>query len=490
MSLQSASGSHVSDDVAYLTAGELAQQFEQGALSPVEVARALLDRVEALDLFVNAFVHVDPEATLAMARASESRRSRGEQLGPLDGVPVTIKDLTAVAGWPLKRGSPALQDDPPPRSDAPAVARLREAGAVFLGKTATPDAGSKIVTRSLVHGVTRNPYDLARTPGGSSGGASAALALGFGPLALGTDGAGSIRIPAAWSGVFGLKPSFGRVPAYPPDSDMPHSVAGPMTRSVDDAVAFLDVIARADSRDPYALVLPLDRHAAEAKNVAGLRVGVTRDFGLRTPFLDDAVHRAVHEAAEALRQAGATLVEVSPTWPCDPFETFVVFWEAGYAGFLHTAYSGEKSSRMDPDLLAIAERGLRVDIVTYHRALGERVALAAASKALFNSLDLLIGPVMPGSPPLVERDAPEGFAPGDWRWCPFTYLWNMTGQPAASVPWGLDELGLPVGVQIVGPVAGEAAILRASRVVEAAGAHLLPRPVLPATSLATSRSAA
>jgi aspartyl-tRNA(Asn)/glutamyl-tRNA(Gln) amidotransferase subunit A len=413
-----------------------------------------------------------------MAKHSEARWRAGVPLGPLDGVPVTIKDLVAVAGWPLVRGSPALKDDPPAAADAPAVARLREAGCVFLGKTATPDAGSKIVTRSLVHGVTRNPYDLNRTPGGSSGGAAVALALGLGPLALGTDGAGSIRIPAAWTGTYGLKPSFGRVPIFPPSLFMPHSVVGPMARSVNDAMQMLSVLSTPEPRDPYAWPVPFDLARASSPSVRALRIGVTADFGVTTPPIARSLADAVAQAAEALRLAGAHLVEVAPRWPCDPYEPFMVFWEANYAGLLATAYPPEKSARMEPELRAIAERGERIDIVTYHRALSQRQALAAASQGLFAELDLLLGPVMPCAPPLIATDAPEGFVAGDWRWCPFTYLWNMTGQPAASVPWGVDELGLPRGVQLVGRTGAEPDVIRASRVVEAAAAGSMPPPPL------------
>lgn len=466
---------HADDDIAWLDAVALARAYRSKSLSPVEVARALLTRIERINPAVNALVHIDRETTLAMARASEQRLLAGDGLGPIDGVPLTIKDLVAVKGWPLHRGSPALVNDPCPVEDGAPVARLREAGAVFLGKTATPDAGSKIVTRSLVHGVTRNPYDLSRTPGGSSGGASSALALGLGPLAVGTDGAGSIRVPAAWTGVVGLKPSFGRVPAFPPGIFMPHSVVGPMARTVDDTTLMLEAMSRPDGRDPYALPVPFDMARASRVDVNNLKVGFTTDFGLVSPMIEPAVSNAVQRAAVSLQEAGASVIEVAPTWPVDPFEPFMVLWEATYAGFL-ALYPPEKAARMDPDLVAIANRGQTIDILTYHKALSQRVALAAAAKALFNEFDLLLGPVMPTSPPLVDRDAPEGFEPDDWRWCPFTYLWNMTGQPAASVPVALDHLGLPVGVQIVGPVLGEPNVLRVARAIERASVGNVARP--------------
>ena len=455
-------------DIAYADCGELARAYREGRLSPVEVATELLDRIERFEPYVNAFVFVDRPSTLAAASASEQRWRRGAPLSALDGVPVTIKDLVAVAGWPLVRGSLALRGTAAPVEDAPAVARLREAGAVLLGKTATPEAGCKIVTRSPAHGVTRNPYDLSRTPGGSSGGAACALALGIGPLALGTDGAGSIRIPAAWTGVFGIKPSFGRVPIYPPSVFMPHSVVGPMARDVQSALLMLEVISRPERRDPYALRYPFDAERASLPSVVGLRVGVTTDFGVPSGPVDPALLAAVGSAAAQLQRAGARVEDVKPSWPCDPYDPFMVFWEATYAGFLPNTYSSEAIALMDPDLQAIAARGAAIDMVRYHRALMQRAALAAYSKSIFLEFDLLIGPVMPCGPPALSHDAPQGREPGDWRWCPFTYLWNMTGQPAASFPWSVGPDELPIGVQLVANVGEEPDILRAATVLQSA----------------------
>jgi aspartyl-tRNA(Asn)/glutamyl-tRNA(Gln) amidotransferase subunit A len=238
-----------------LSAAELTAGYTRGDFTPIEVTESLLARIRSLDGPVNSIVFVDEPTTLAAAARSAARYAQNAPLSPLDGVPITIKDLSAVAGWPLRRGS-LTRDDAPAEADTPAVARLREAGLIFLAKTATPEGGCKIVTSSRRHGATANPYDLSKTPGGSSGGAAAALAMGFGPLALGSDGAGSIRIPASFSNVFGLKPGFGRVPAFPPDTDMPLSVVGPMARRVADAALMLEVLTRPDPRDPFATALP------------------------------------------------------------------------------------------------------------------------------------------------------------------------------------------------------------------------------------------
>jgi aspartyl-tRNA(Asn)/glutamyl-tRNA(Gln) amidotransferase subunit A len=469
--------SGTAEQICWLGVSELSRLFRQKQLSPCEVARVVLDRIEEVNPSINAFVHVDPDATLAMARASQGRWMKGQPLGDLDGIPVSVKDLVAVSGWPLWRGSLALVNDPLPNEDAAPVSRLREAGCVFIGKTATSDHGSKPITRSPVHGVTRNPYDLTRTPGGSSGGAGAALAAGLGALAVGTDGAGSIRIPAAWSGIVGMKPSYGRVPIYPPAITMPHAVTGPMARNVRDMAVMLDVMSREDWRDPYAAPVPFDLESALAGGWT-LRVGVTYDYGLKTPALEPGIRAAVEEAGQALRDAGATLVEIEIKWPTDPYEPFIVLFESTYAGLL-SLMDPEKAARVDPDLVSIARRGRSIDILTYHRALSQRCAIAAHSKALFREVDVLIGPVTPTPPPLLEHDAPEGFAAGDWlHWCPFGYVWNMTGQPAASVPAGYDALGLPIGVQVVGATLGEPQIIQAALTVEGVNRHKLRRPTL------------
>ena len=247
-------------DVAYASAVELLQLYRNKALSPVEVTRALLDRLDSLEPKINAFCLVDRDGALAAVRASEVRWLHGEQTGALDGVPVTIKDLVLMRGFPTLRGSHLVERDQDWSEDAPATARLREAGAVILGKTTTPEFGWKALGDSPLTGITRNPWDLSRTPGGSSAGAAAACAAGIGPLHLGSDGAGSIRIPCAFTGIFGLKPSFGWVPAYPPSPMGQLAHIGPMARTVADAALMLTVIAGPDPRDPSALP-PLPRRA-------------------------------------------------------------------------------------------------------------------------------------------------------------------------------------------------------------------------------------
>ena len=454
---------------------ELTEAFRAGVLSPADAASACLERIERFDPVVNAFVHVDPATTIEMARQAEQRYRRGEPLSVIDGVPVSVKDLQPVAGWPIRRGSLALDPAAPAPADSPPVARLREAGAVFIGKTATPESGSRIVTRSAVHGVTRNPYDPAKTPGGSSGGASAALALGMGTLAVGTDGAGSIRIPAAYCNLAGLKPGFGRVPAFPPSIFMPHSVTGPMARRVADVAAMASVMSRPEPRDPYAWPVPFDPAAAQVLP-AGTRVALSPTLGTgHRP--GPATLSALTRAALALSEAGVAVEEAEPQWPVDPFEPFMVFWEATYAGFLDT-YPPDQAARMDPLLHDIAARGRRIDTLAYHRALGQRVAIAAASRAMFGRCDAVLAPVIPSPPFDVETEAPPGERPDDWRWCPYTYIANMTGEPAVSVPAGFTAEGLPLGVQVMGPAGSEERLLAIAACIEAGTRCWTRRPLM------------
>jgi len=454
----------VQKHLADLSVDELTSLFVSGEASPVDAAQAALDRIDTYDQTVNAFVHIDTSTTLEMARASEARYRAGSPLSAIDGVPTSIKDLAPVAGWPLRRGSEALDPYVLVMEDSPPVARLREAGAVFIGKTSTPESGSRIVTRSRVHGVTRNPYALDKTPGGSSGGAAAALATGMGTLALGTDGAGSIRIPAAFCNLVGLKPGFGRVPSFPPSIFMPHSVTGPMARSVADVAAMIEVMAGQEPRDPYAWPVPYAPQKREEWSVAGLRIAFTKSLGTRS-HADEATSNALQFAANLLADAGAHVEEADPEWPLDPFDPFIVFWEATYAGFLDT-YPADIAAKMDPLIQEIAARGRQIDVLAYHRALSERLQIAAATKSFFSRFDAVLAPVMPTPAFDLDAEAPPGESPDDWRWCPYTYVFNMTGEPALSVPAGFTGDGLPIGLQIAGPMGTEERLLEIGAALE------------------------
>jgi aspartyl-tRNA(Asn)/glutamyl-tRNA(Gln) amidotransferase subunit A len=459
----------MTDHLRWMTSAELIDRYRSGDVSPLEVARAMLRLLERTQPEINAFVHTDAETTFAQARASEDRWRRAEPAGLLDGVPITIKDELDVAGWPTRDGSRAFLHAPPAAGDSPVVARLREQGAVFLGKTATPEFGCRAVTVSPVHGVTRNPYDLGRTPGGSSGGAAAALALCLGTIAIGTDAGGSVRIPASFCNVFGLKPTFGRVPDYPPCPFMPLGVIGPMARRVEDAALAFTVVTRPEPRDPYALPYEdRDYRAGIDDGVAGLRIAYSPALGRPGVVIDPEVATIVAGAAEVFGALGAVVETADPLWPRDPLDVCMVLWRAAFANFLEHSLDEDQRARIEPDLLALLEAGRELSLTDYQVALNRRAEIAATAKAFFNTYDLLLSPVMPMPPFAADDVGAPGISREDWSCCPFTWICNLTQQPAASVPCGFTKVGLPVGLHIVGPLYGEALVFRAARAFEAA----------------------
>jgi aspartyl-tRNA(Asn)/glutamyl-tRNA(Gln) amidotransferase subunit A len=459
----------MNDDFVWMSAVDLVQHYRRREFSPLEVAKAVLAWMQQIHTKVNAFVCIDPETTLAEAGASEERWMRGEPAGLIDGVPVTIKDELDVQGWPTRDGSRAFLEAPPAVEDSPVVARLRDQGAVFLGKTATPEFGCRAVTVSPLHGVTRNPYDLRKTPGGSSGGAAAAVALGLGTIGIGTDAGGSVRIPASFCNVFGLKPTFGRVPSFPPNPFIPLEVIGPLTRTTDDAALAFSVITRPEGRDPFALPYEdRDYRAGIDDGVAGLRVAYSPTLGRPGVVIDPEVAAIVAEAAETFTLLGAVVESADPEWPCDPLDAYLVFWKSAFTNFLTFSLTAEQRALIDPDLLALQEAGRELTLADYQLALNRRAEIAVAAKAFFNAYDLLLSPVMPIPPFAADRLGPPGIARDDWSWCPFTWIFNLTRQPAASVPCGFTAEGLPVGLHIVGPLYGDALVLRAGRAFERA----------------------
>ncbi len=456
----------MSYDVAFMSATELVEAYRAKRLSPVEATDAALDRIAAHDGAINAFVLVDGDRAMSSARQSEARWIEGEPRGLVDGVPTSIKDLLLSKGWPTLRGSRAVDPDQAWDEDAPAVARMREHGAVFLGKTTTPEFGWKGVTDGPLSGITRNPWNLERTPGGSSGGASAALAAGMGPLAFGTDAGGSIRIPAGFTGVFGLKPSYGRVPAYPPSPFSTLAQVGPMTRAVVDAALMLTVISEPDTRD--GLALPYDRRDYRDgldDGVAGLKVAFSSTLGYAET--DREVVELVAAAAHVFADLGATVEEADPGFD-NPIAAMKTLAWAGLAHGLGKIVPDE-SPLLDPGLARLIDEGRKIGLSDYLDAVAARTALGAHMTRFHRKYDLLLTPTLPIPAFPVGRFMPEGDDPRAWiDWTPFTFPFNMTRQPAASIPCGFAGDGLPVGLQIVGPMYRDALVLRAVRAFETA----------------------
>ncbi|KPC64913.1 amidase [Streptomyces chattanoogensis] len=464
--------------LADLTATRLVAGYAAGEFSPVEVTRAVLERAEAAQARTNCFTRITADEALAEAGKSAERWRSGTPAGPVDGVPVTVKDILLTRGTPTLRGSRTVREEGPWDEDAPSVARLRESGAVFVGKTTTPEFGWKGVTDSPRHGVTGNPYDPGRTAGGSSGGSAAAVALGAGPLSLGTDGGGSVRIPASFCGIFAVKATYGRVPHYPasPFGTLAH--VGPMTRDAADAALMLDVICRPDWRD-WSQLEPAagSFRAALEEPVAELRVAFSPSLGWDVPVAAE-VAAAVRRTAETLAGLGAVVEEIDPG-VADPVEAFHTLWFSGAARVVQRLDAPQRAL-LDPGLREICEQGARYSALDYLAAVDTRMALGQAMGRFHSAYDLLVTPTEPITAFAAGTEVPPGSGHTRWTgWTPFTYPFNMTQQPAATLPCGLDGDGLPIGVQLVGPRHADALVLRTAHALYEAGAAEIPAPPAP-----------
>ena len=456
-------------DLCSLSAVQLLDGYRKHEISPVDVVRAVLERIERLNPVLNAFNLVSDRA-LEDAKASEARWLSGQPKGLLDGVPVSIKDIILTKGWPTLRGSKTVDPKGPWNDDAPATARLREHGAVLLGKTTTPEFGWKGVTDSALTGITRNPWDPKKTPGGSSGGAAAAVASGMGPLAVGTDGGGSIRIPCSFTGLFGLKASFGRVPAWPlsPFGTVAH--VGPITRSVSDAALMLNVLALPDARDWHALPFDArDWRSGLEQGITDLRIAFSPDLGYAK--VDPEVAAIVRKAIDVFTELGATVEEKSPGFE-NPDAIFRTHWFSGAAALIN-GIPAEKRKLVDPGLLEVAAEGAKIGAAELLDAQMKRGALGTHMNLFHRDYDLLVTPTLA----VAAFDTGMEFPPGKKRWIdwtPFSFPFNLTQQPAASIPCGVMKAGLPVGLHLVGPRYADALVLRAARAFETARPIVTP----------------
>ena len=454
-----------STEIADLSATEMVDRFRRRELSPVDTARACLERIHQYNPIVNAYCLVDEESTLEEARRSEARYGMGEPLGPVDGVPVAIKDVYLNKGWPNLKGSKIVDPNQKWDQDAPAVAALRRGGFVPLGKTTTPEFGWKGVTDSPLCGVTRNPWDPDKTTGGSSGGSAAAPPLGMGPLALGTDAGGSIRIPAGFSGLVGHKPTQGRCPIWPQSPFGALAHPGPLAWTVEDAALLLNLMAEPDPRDPTLPPPAVDYLDALAHGIRGARLAFSPTLGYVN--VDDEIAATVAEAVRAFEDLGATVEEHDPGFP-NPAEAFDVLFYGGAANALRDI-PGEKRALMDPGLVEVAEWASDLSLLDYLAAQNERMALMVHMSRFHEYYDLLVTPTLPIPAFKAGLEVPDGWPAKRWpSWTPFTYPFNMTGQPACSVPCGFTKAGLPIGLQIVGARHNDALVLRAAHAYQQA----------------------
>ncbi|MBO0751676.1 MAG: amidase [Bradyrhizobiaceae bacterium] len=461
--------------IHHLTACALSSAYRNKELSPVEAAQAALARAEAWEPRINAMYVIDAEGALAAARASEARWRAGAPLSDLDGVPITIKDNIAVKGFATPVGTAAGDMTASP-SDSPPSARVREAGCVIIGKTAMPDYGMLVSGVSSLHGVTRNPWNLTRNTGGSSSGAGASLAAGYTPVALGTDIGGSVRLPAAYNGVFALKPSLGRVPIHPPFLGR---TTGPMTRTVADAALLLTALTKPDARDfmclPYQETdWPAAAGGDALASVRGRKLGLLLDIGAGLP-LQEAVRDAVTAAASLFERAGAVVEPIGPFLDREITEGVDGFFQARLLADINRL-SPERRARVLPFILAWCRRAEKLSAVDAANNLQLIMSMREKAVAATARHDFLIAPTSPITAYSAEEATPGNDPERPFEHIAFTVPFNMSEQPAASICAGYDADGMPIGLQIIGHRFDDAGVLRMAAAFEAMRPALRPWP--------------
>ena len=448
-----------------LSAVELRKLYQKREVSPVEVTEVVLSRIEQLNHSLNAFITLTPELALEQAHQAEQVYASHETPPPLAGIPTSLKDLIPTKGIRTTYGS-LLYKDWVPDFNAPIVERLYQAGVVMLGKTNTPEFGWKGESSNRIVGPTHNPWKHGYTAGGSSGGAAAAIAAGLGTLAQGGDGAGSIRIPSAFCGIYGLKPSWGLVPRYPASSVELLSHIGPMTRTVSDAALMLTVMAGADPRDPRSIPVDLDYLAVSTESIADLRVAWSPDLGY-VPVTPE-IQEMTAKAAMRFEALGCHVEEVNPGIP-DPWSDVVrIIWSSSFAA-MYMQKTDDISKYVDPGLASVIEVGKQFSAVELATANIKRNDYYHAMRTFMENYDLLLTPTLPITAFMAGENYPEQISDGQnnyLSWTPFTYPFNITGQPAATVPCGFDSYGVPVGLQIIGHWRDDVKVLQASAAFE------------------------
>jgi len=472
-------------DLGEMNAVELTALYRSGQASPVDAVNAALDRIERFDGAVNAFVYVVADEALAEAKASEARWKAGTPASAIDGVPATIKELTRVKGIPFRKGSILGETEPSP-TDLEIVTRLRAAGTPILGTTASPEFGWKGLTHSPVGGNTVNPWNTGRAAGGSSGGAAVAAALNMGVLHEGSDGAGSIRIPSSFSGVFGIKPTFGWVPSTAPTGLMELAHRGPLTRTVMDSALFLNAVAGPSTEQLYGRCpteVPdfTDAVLNAPEKVRGLRIGYARTLD-GAPVAPD-VAAAVERAAARMADLGAIVEEVDPGF-ASPQKALLDLWYAAQAWAVEQVNpTPEQRAQMDPGFLSICEQGRLLSARDFIAADQVRAQLRVAMARFHQSYDALMLPTMPIVAFEAGVDWPAGSGMTEWTdWSPFTYPFNMTEQPAVSVPCGFSADGMPIGLQFVGPWFRDDIVLALAAAYQGAYPEAMPQAPVMATA--------
>lgn len=459
-------------DVLNLTTRDVLANFRAKTLTPYEYWLAVEARIEAFEPHVCALYAYDPEIARAQARASTERWLRDAPQGVLDGIPVSLKELIATRGHPIPLGTAAV-DLVPAEADAPVAARLREDGAVIFAKTTCPDYGMLSSGLSSFHPLSRNPWDLTKNPGGSSAGAAAAAAAGYGPLHIGTDIGGSVRLPAGWTGLFGFKPSNGRIPV---DPFYVGRCAGPMTRCVDDAAIAMATLSRPDWRDGTSLPPNAFDWLDREIDLRGMKIGVMLDAGCGLP-VEDEIRDAVLKAARMFEEAGATVFEVGPVLTRAMLDGLDSFWRAKFWGDIRNLPE-ERRALILPYIYHWAEKGADVSGVEAVQGFGQTIEMRRACGRLFSAVDAVLSPTNPIVSYPAEWASPTNDPERPFEHIAFTVPWNMSEQPAASINCGFSKDGMPIGLQIVGPRFDDLRVLKLSRLFETwtGGVRAWPKP--------------
>jgi aspartyl-tRNA(Asn)/glutamyl-tRNA(Gln) amidotransferase subunit A len=454
----------MSADFDRMSAVEMRQHIVKKQISPVEITKYALEAAESTQKTLNAFSLLMPEEALAAAKAAEDSLMKGQQLGALHGIPFSVKDLIAVKDVTYASGSKTMAKNIA-TVNAPSVERAKAAGGILIGKTTTSEFGCKPVGDNLLTGVTRSPWNFEKTPGGSSAGAAASVAAGITPFALGTDGGGSIRIPCSFSGLFGIKGQFGRVPVWPTSATPTLAHVGPIARNVQDGALLFSAIAGYDARDPFGVAGEMpDVLGASQASVKGLRVAFSPTFGYAKP--DKAVAEVVKNAVQKLEGFGCIVEEVDKIFEKDPIDIWTAEFYAG-VGIKLRPFVENQRDLLDPAVAEVLEDALSQDMRSYYEKVFERYAFREQMRLFFEKYDVLVSPVLPVSSLDVGLNIPKHITDRNLvSWVYYTYPFNLTGQPAGTVCAGLDPENMPVGLQIVGRAMGEYDVVRLAAAYE------------------------
>jgi aspartyl-tRNA(Asn)/glutamyl-tRNA(Gln) amidotransferase subunit A len=447
-----------------MSAVELRRRIIKKEISPVEVTQRALAAAESTQKTLNAFCALMPEAALASAKAAEDSVMKGQPLGVLHGIPFSVKDLIAVKDVTYASGSKTMANNIA-TVDAPSVERAKAAGGILIGKTTTSEFGCKPVGDNRLTGVTRSPWNLEKTPGGSSAGAAASVAAGITPFALGTDGGGSIRVPCSFSGLFGIKGHFGRIPVWPTSATPTLAHVGPIARNVQDGALLFSAIAGYDARDPFGVAGPVpDVLGGSKASVKGLRVAYSPTFGYAKP--DKAVAERVKKAVDQLEGLGCVVEEVDKVFEKDPVDIWTAEFYAG-VGIRLRPFVENQRDLLDPAVAEVLEDALSQDMRSYYAKVFERYAFRELMRVFFEKYDVLVSPVLPVSSLDVGLNIPKHLTDRNLvSWIYYTYPFNLTGQPAGTICAGLDPEGMPVGLQIVGRAMCEYDVVRLAAAYE------------------------